>query len=123
MPGLDVSDVLSDPDFADSTLVCRRQTQTVSNSGIASNTLTTIPFTGVVTSDAGDVLERLAAGAYIRGSITIHTSFALRDGSIGGDADIVIWQGRQYTVTDVNDYTSWGAGFVGARCELVPFSG
>ncbi len=123
MPFLDVTEVLEDPDLADYSLVCTRQTQVVGNDGLAVNTSTTIPFSGVVTSDTGDVLERLAAGSYIKGSITIHTKFILRDGQSGEDADLVKWQGRQYMVTDVNDYSAWGRGFVGARCELLPLSG
>ena len=123
MPFLDVTEVLDDPELADFSLVCTRQTQVVGENGIAVNSSTTLPFSGVVTSDTGDVLERLAAGSYIKGSITIHTRFILRDGQSGEDAALVIWQGRQYTVPDVNAYSAWGRGFVGARCELLPLSG
>ena len=123
MPFLDVSEVLNDPEIADTGLICTRRVQTVSASGLASDAATNFPFTGVVTQAGGDVLERLAGGSHITGSITIHTTFFLRDGAAGGDADLVTWHGRQYTVTDVGDYSNFGAGFVGARCELVPLSG
>src|SRR5690348_2308285 len=110
MPLLDVSSVLDNPMFSGS-LTCTRNTQTVGNDGIAVNSAADTPFTGVVTSDTGDVLMRLAEGSYIKGSITVHTRFKLLDGSTGQDADIVTWQGRKYTVSSVNDYSTYGAGF------------
>ena len=123
MPSLDVSEVLNSPEFIDTTLVCTRQVQTVGDDGLALNTTTTIPFSGVVTREPGDILERLAGGSIIKGTIRIHTTFVLDDGGPGKSADIVTWQTRQYTVTDVDDYSTWGAGFVSARCEVLALSG
>lgn len=123
MPFLDVSDVLCDPEFVDRKLTCTRQAQSVGSDGLAVNTPTVTPFFGVVTSNRGDVLQRLAEGSRIQGSITIHTRFLLQDGRNGSDADLVTWQGRQYTVTNVNDYSTYGAGFVDAECDLIPLSG
>lgn len=122
MPLLDVSSVLDNPMFKDS-LTCTRNTQTVGGDGRAVNSATDTPFTGVVTSDTGDVLQRLAEGSYIKGSIVVHTRFVLIDGLSGKDADIVTWQGRQYTVSSVNDYSTYGAGFVAATCEPLKLSG
>jgi len=122
MPLLDVSDVLDDPDFADS-FVCARQVQSVGTDGLAVNTPTSIPFNGVPTSDKGDQLLRQAEGSNIAGTIMIHTHFVLRAGRDGYDADVVTWAGRKFTVTDVYDYSRFGAGFVSARAELIPLSG
>ena len=123
MPGLDVSEVLFDPDFVTLGLLCTRSTPVVGANGIAVNTTTTTPFAGVVTSDKGELLERLATGQRVHGSITITTVFRLRDGGGGYAADIVTWLGAQYTVTDVKDYSGYGRGFVEATCELVPLGG
>ena len=77
-----------------------------------------------MTSDKGDVLHRNADGSRIVGSITIHTIFRLSDGSAGQDADEVVWQGRTYTVVNVNDYSHFGRGFVCATCDLkTPLTG
>lgn len=124
MAQLDVTEVLLDPDFMDTGLVCKRSAQDVGNNGRAANTVTSIPFAGVVTSDKGDILERLAGGERKKGSITIHTMFLLTAGS-GEDsiADIVTWQGRDYTVASVNDYSHFGRGFVAASCDLLPLAG
>jgi len=124
MPLLDVSDVLSDPLFADTTLVCTRETQVVGDDGIAVNTEQAIPFSGVVTADRAKELARLAEGSQVSGSILIHTVFRLTNGGPdGSDSDKVTWNGRQYLVTSINDYTTYGAGYVCASCDLLPISG
>ncbi|HGL5074092.1 TPA: hypothetical protein ACKFHZ_001938 [Burkholderia multivorans] len=123
MAFLDVSDVLPDPDFMDTGLLCNRMTQTVDDHGRAQNSVASTPFSAVVTSDKGDILHRNADGSRIIGSITLHTMFRLLDGSVGQDADEVVWAGRTYTVVNVNDYSHFGRGFVCATCDLKPLSG
>lgn len=120
---LDVTDVLLDPDFMDTGLVCNRMTQTVDDHGRATNTPAPVTFAAVVTSDKGDILHRNAEGSRIIGSITVHTPFRLSDGSAGQDTDEIVWQGRTYTVVNVNDYSHFGRGFVCATCDLKPLSG
>lgn len=122
MPFLDVSDVLLDPDFFD-TLVCTRNVQTVGDDGMATNTSTDTPFIGVVTSDSGDILTRMETGSRVKGSILVCTKFRLVESAPGVDADIVTWDGSRYTVTTVNNYSRYGAGFVEAYCDLIPVQG
>ncbi|MBB3004364.1 hypothetical protein FHX57_006746 [Paraburkholderia tropica] len=122
MPLLDVAEILLDPDFVDS-LVCARNTQTVDSNGIATDAVATYPFYGVVTNNTGDLLMRLAEGSRISGSITVHSQFLLYAGQDGQDADIVTWNGRNYTVTNVGDWSRFGRGFTAANCELIPLSG
>ncbi len=123
MPLLDVSDVLLDPDFLDTTLVVTRNAQTVGSDGIAVDTPMTGPFYGVVTSMGGAVLQRVAEGARITDTITIHTQFQLIPGQEGFDADVVTWSGRQWTVTNVNSYSTYGRGFIAATCTLKKLAG
>lgn len=123
MPFLDVLDAILDPDFMDLTLTVTRNAQTVGNDGIAVITPTTTPFYGVVTSLSGSVLHRVAEGEHISDTITIHSQFKLIDGQSGYDADVVNWQGLQWTVTNVNDYSTFGRGFVSATCTLRQLSG
>ncbi|PRH41084.1 hypothetical protein [Burkholderia vietnamiensis] len=123
MAFLDVTEVLLDPDFMDTGLLCNRMTQAVDDHGRAQNTVASTPFAAVVTSDKGDILHRNADGSRIIGSITLHTMFRLVDGSAGYDADEVEWSGRTYTVVNVNDYSHFGRGFVCATCDLKPLSG
>ncbi|HDV6327448.1 TPA: hypothetical protein RJR39_003541 [Burkholderia cenocepacia] len=125
MAFLDVTDVLLDPDFMDTGLLCNRMTQIVDERGRAANAVTALPFAAVVTSDLGDILTRLAEGSRITGSMTLHTSFRLRDGGPDGtaDADEVVWRGVTFTVSKVNDYSHFGRGFVCATCDLKPLTG
>ena len=124
MAQLDVTEILLDPDFMDTGLVCKRSVQTVGDNGRATNAVTATPFAGVITSDKGDILERIAGGERKKGSITIHTMFRLTAGS-GEEsiADVVTWQGRDYTVANVNDYSHFGRGFVAVSCDLLPLAG
>ena len=129
MPLLDVSEVLLDPDFMDTSLVCHRQVQTVDGDNFAKNTPQDIPFSGVVTVDRSLEARRMAAGQNISGAILIVTQFRLTQGQPGTDssphldADTVTYDGRDYRVTFVDPYTRYGAGFVQAHCELVDFNG
>lgn len=129
MPFLDVSEVLLDPDFMDTSLVCHRQVQTVDEDNFATNTPQDIPFSGVVTVDRSLEAKRMAAVQNISGAILIVTQFRLTQGKPGMDAstrldaDIVTYAGRDYRVTFVDPYTRYGAGFVQAHCELVDFDG
>lgn len=107
----------------DLTFTVTRNAQTVGNDGIAVITPTTTPFYGVVTSLSGSVLHRVAEGEHISDTITIHSQFKLIDGQSGYDADIVNWQGLQWTVTNVVDYSTFGRGFVSATCTLRQLSG
>lgn len=120
---LDVSDVLLDPDFMETGLVCERNAQTVDSYGMATNTTTSLTFSGVVTSNDGDILERFTSGERIKGSILIHTRFELQDGTTGYTADIVRWKGKRYTVSKVNSYKHFGRGFIAAECDLIPLAG
>ena len=123
MPTLDVTDVLLSPEFLDTTLVVKRNEQTVDEDGFARNTTTETSFGGVVTVDRSLEARRMQAGQVINGAILIVTTYRLSSGNTGIDADIVTYRGRDYRVTFVDLYTAYGAGFVQAHCELQPFDG
>ncbi|HFD7736312.1 TPA: head-tail adaptor [Serratia marcescens] len=123
MPLLDVTEVLLDPDFCDTTLVCHRQIQSRDDDNFTTNTQQDIPFSGVVTVDRSLEARRMAAGQNINGAILIVTQFRLTQGQPGLDADVVTYRGREYRVTFVDPYTAYGAGFVQAHCELMEFDG
>lgn len=123
MPNLDVTDVLFDPDFCDMSLVVKRNVQTVDADGFATNTVTEKGFAGVVTVDRSLESRRMMSGNVIGGAILIVTVERLTQGQTGRDADIVTYQNRDYRVTFADPYTAYGAGFVQAHCELLPFDG
>ncbi|NIF20264.1 head-tail adaptor [Candidatus Pantoea multigeneris] len=123
MPDLDVSDVLFDPDFCNTSLKVTRRTMTVDADGNGHNALVTAPFSGVVTVDKSLESRRMESGQVVHGAILIVTAERLTQGQTGHDADIVNYQGRDYRVSFVDPYTEYGAGFVQAHCELMPFDG
>lgn len=123
MPTLDMSDVLLSPEFLDTTLTVTRNEQTLDDDGFAVNKKTVTPLGGVVTVDRSLEARRMQAGQVISGAILIVTIFHLTSGNTGIDADVVTYRGRDYRVTFVDPYTAYGAGFVQAHCELLPFDG
>jgi len=118
MPLLDVSEVLLDPVFQDTTLVARRQTKTVTTDGIAVVAGSTFGFAGVVVQNSGDRLKRLEDGTRHEDSISIYTMTDLISGEQGKAADIITWQNREYTVATVMDWSTYGRGFKHAICDL-----
>lgn len=118
-----ITDVLFDPDFCDFNLWVTRRAQTVDEDGIGSDSEVKTQFAGVVTVDRSLENRRMQAGQVISGAILIVTTERLTQGQTGRDADIVTYQNRDYRVTFVDPYTAYGAGFVQAHCELLPFDG
>lgn len=119
MPLLDVSDVLSDPMFADAAVLIRTMVTVDPATGrtISAQVETTISV--VVTSDKGQNLRRMPDAAASEGSIIVHSTVTFTEGGDGRDADIIRWQGRDWTVVTVDDYSRYGAGFTVATCRLL----
>lgn len=126
MPLMDVTDVIMDIDFLDE-LQLIRSVQTISQGGMAVNTSKTTTIYGVVTSESGTSLKRESQGEHIEQTILVITPTRLIDGrAINGvayTADIIVWDGSQYTVKNVDPYQRYGRGFVQAKCDLVPLTG
>lgn len=105
---IDLDDVLTDPELGAEALTRVRLDQTVSARGRAVNTETASGFTGIVTQDAGQILERVADGSYVSGSILVTTSTPLRMAGEAVEADLVVWKGTQYNVSKIGDYLAHG---------------
>lgn len=125
MPFLDVTDVLYDPDFA-TTISVARTTTTVSTLGETVQTPATISgIVAVVTPANSNDLKRMAEAERLGGAIAIHTTYQLHagglmpDGVTNATADIVTWQGRQYSIFSIDDWTQFGAGFVRATATML----
>lgn len=123
MPLLDMTDVLLDPDFLDSSLVRTMQTQVDVGHGRVRNGTVTSPFAGVVSMDEGSIMMRVAEGEYVKGSMLIYTLERLRIKGADVDADLVDWHGSRYRVTSTGDYTGYGQGFIWAVCEPLTLAG
>lgn len=123
MPLLDVTSVLYDPMFMDASGTYTRNVQTIGAHGRAVVTPTTTALYAVYTNKDGSLLQRMAGGEHIEDTITVHTQTRLTAGQTGDTADIVHWSGADYTVTNVANYSTYGAGFVMATCEILNLDG
>lgn len=123
MPLLDVTDVLFDPDFCDTTLTYKRRNVVVDGDGYAETVITSFAFSGVVTVDRSIEAQIRMSGQTVTGNILIVTTERLTSGGTDMLGDIVTYQNREYLVKSVDPYTAYGAGFVQAHCELNPIDG
>ncbi|MGQ2386297.1 hypothetical protein [Acinetobacter ursingii] len=120
MPTLDVSDVLLDPDFMTKNLKCKRVSVVVGGNGRPEKTEQEFQFSGVVTTNSGQNMDRREDGALIKGAINIHTKTLLIAGDDDHQADEITWKGKAYYVVQVLDNLHYGRGFNKAICDLKP---
>ena len=120
MADLDVSDVLLDPDFMTMDLVCKRLAVAVGNTGRSNKSELSFQFSGVVTTNNGQNMDRREDGTLIKGAINIHTRTELTAGDANNQADEITWKGKTYYVVQVLYNLHYGIGFNKAICELKP---
>lgn len=116
---LDVSDLLTDPDFCDP-IVIQRNSQSVTAQGLGVTTPSQVQIGACVVPAGSLDLYRGMDAELLKGKIHIYTRFPLTAGENGITADIVFWRGRQYTVSAVDDFSNFGIGFVDATADLMP---
>ena len=119
---LDVTDVLDDPDFKVQ-LVRIRTVESINEHGRAVFEPVETPFWGVVTQmGASAVTHRDTDATFVSDSIAVTTTTELIGSNQTANADIVVYQGKQYTVMNVRDNSNWGAGFYRADCSAIPYN-
>ncbi len=116
MPLLNVSSVLTDPDFADSFTVNRRM-ETVGTNGRTTIGSQLIPnILGVVTAISPSDLERQDGYESMTRSISVVTQFRLRGPAQDEQPDVIIWRGSHFVVKHVDPYPQFGVGFFQVEC-------
>jgi hypothetical protein len=118
MANLEVSDILLDPDFSQPVAI-QRAAQGVTEQGLAVTSGTTAQIVACVVPAGSLELNRGMDAELLKGKIHVFTQFPLTSGDGQVGADIVIWQGRRYTVSAVDEY-AFGVGFVDATADLQP---
>jgi len=108
---IDLTDVLECDELGAEPMTCVRVTEAVTARGRADLTEQSLPFVGIVTIDAGAILERFPDYTYVSGSILVTTAFALRMDGNDVEADIVLWNGKRYAVNNIADYTRHGVNW------------
>lgn len=125
MAAIDVTELMSDPDFTADTLFLIGTGQTVGTNGRAPEIdLPDVPLVGVVSPTRAKDLLRLPEGVIVNGSITVITQTDLSPGSNrnGRPADKIRWRGDIYVVSVVDDFQEFGQGFTVAVCTLLPLA-
>lgn len=117
MPDIDVSDVLLDPEFCEVLTVQRRAESLLK--GRSTLTVTTISPApvGVVIPQNDSPMVRGPDQQSLPRLIQVHTPFRLRGISTGFQPDLITWKGAPYVVNKVQDFSSYGQGFIQADCS------
>lgn len=114
MPQLDVSEVLFDPDLAD-TFTVIRQAEAVNDQGRTVLTPTQYPrIVGVVTATSPADLLRRDDGQMMPRKISVVTVFRLRGPAPGFQPDQIVIDGVTFTITEILPFSRFGRGFVEA---------
>lgn len=123
MPNLDVSDVLLDPDFAETLTVTRRTVTLVKGRAtFTSSTVSPAPI-GVVIPQSDVPMQRGPDQQHLPRLFQVHTPYRLRgpskDPVTGNDLppDLIIWNGDTLVVNKVQDFSHFGPGFIQADCS------
>jgi len=118
---IDVSDVLTDPDFTQLFSVTR-STRSVAANGRVSETTEILPMSGVIAPATPRQLERLAEGDRSAEIIAVYSLTTLTPGTEQLAPDLVEWRGRMYRVISLDDFHDYG-GWCVALCAAVDAQG
>lgn len=114
---VDVSEVINDPDFQD-TITLNRRTQTISDYGETTFTVSGSTMSAVVQAGNGETLNRNPEYSVMTDWITIYAEFNFIADGDGYFADEVVWSGRNFQVKTVTDFMNWGVGYTRADCLI-----
>lgn len=115
---IDVSDLLRDPDFTNVVTLIRRAS-TVNTHGEHVMTETSCNIVASVQGINAEDIVRLPEGARLSDIITVYYRGDLQPESKGGYSDLIVWQGRRYTVKTIDEnFINFGAGFTRAICVM-----
>jgi len=114
---IDVSELMTDPDFTN-TISLTRRTQTISDYGEITLTGTSTNMTAIVQAGNGETLARNPDYSVMTDWITIYAKFDFRADGNGYFADLVTWGGHDFQVKSVTDFMNWGEGYTRADCLI-----
>jgi hypothetical protein len=112
MARLNVNRAIVSRYFAEQFQVIRR-VETVGADGMAVLTpQATVTATGVVNMASPSQLQRIPESEQMQRTLSIVTGMRLTGAAPGLQPDIVVWNGGNYIVQDVQPYVNYGPGFV-----------
>lgn len=117
MARIDVSELMTDPDFISSFVIYRR-VQALNGFGENAPTETTVNAVGSIQAATGETAKRLPDGVQLSKFITVYTKTVLEAESVGGYPDQVEYKGRRYNVFQCLPWDAFGEGWYMVDCEL-----
>ena len=121
MSGINVDDVITDPDMGSQRFSVIRQGASTDSHGRTlppDPTLPATPAVGAVQPASGRTMAMNPELSNVSGVIEIWTQFRLEGPSDTTQADIILYKGRTYMVHSVQPWIEWGQGFIHATCTL-----
>lgn len=119
MAAIDVSDIVSDPDFQD-IVTLKRRTSTVNTYGENVLSETSASVYMVIQPASPDDLQRLPDSVRRRDAVTAYYQGTLSaDIADGAYPDVIVWNGKRYQVQTADPYNNWGNGYARAICSLI----
>lgn len=115
MAQIDVSELLSDPDFIDVISLISRKP---SINYLGENTLaeTKIDSVGSVQPASGKTLQRLPDALRVANVMSFWFKGPIVASEPGRYTDILVFKGSRFQVQTVMDWTNWGAGWSEGTC-------
>ena len=107
---IDVSEIIEDPDFAQSFYVYR-STGSFINGVWTESTPTRIQMYGVITVANAKEVRMLPEGDRIQGAMDFYSTKALyvtRTGQTQGTSDKILWRGDYYKLINVKNWADYG---------------
>ena len=124
MPEIDVNDIVSDPFIAGEGFWVYRRLETVSSHGRVELRGSWLPAEGSITPTGDNSLVRQEAFQTQANTIQVVTNFRLRGPSRTSKGksyqpDLVYWESDFYVVSNLEDYSKYGAGIMVAECTSI----
>jgi hypothetical protein len=116
-PHADFSLVFSEPELADGFLVLRRAEGTDEHGRANPTVVRTFETHGIIVSATPNDLARVPDQQHQQKTISISTQFRLQGPYPGVQPDVIRWHGDDYVVITLDDFTSFGEGFVNALAQ------
>jgi len=115
---IDVTQLLTDPDFTDTVQLIRRA-KDVNDFGEGVLTeADPVDAKMVVQPATGDDLKKMPEGSVFTEMIKVWFKGELRLQTVDGYSDIIVARGRRFECYKPDDFSNYGAGYMAAICIL-----
>ncbi len=115
---IDVSELITDPDFA-KTFTVRRRVQSVNDYGEVSHTETDFDVVGCIQAGSVSPLTRDPDYEMTHDDITVYSPVALIGLKQSNAPDHILYRGNTYVVKKIYDWFDYGNGWCAAIAEMI----